>query len=100
MSHPIIAYILKGFPRSSTVLIKAVWLCLSLPRAWEIGPKNVMYKEFLRAGFFRDQVLKSKLIRHQHAHVRVGPTTMEMLAGSLRGFPLSFTAHNPLLISF
>ncbi len=75
------------------VLIEAIWLSFSLRRTWGIEPKKAMYKEFLRAGFIANQVLKSKSIRHLHAHFCHGATTMAMFASSLTGIPFSFTAH-------
>jgi len=75
------------------VLVEAIWLSFSLRRTWGIEPKKSMYKEFLRAGFIGDQVLKSKSIRHLHAHFCHGATTMAMFASSLTGIPFSFTAH-------
>ncbi len=75
------------------VLIEAIWLSFSLRLTWGIEPKKAMYKEFLRAGFIADQVLKTKSIRHLHAHFCHGATTMAMFASSLTGIPFSFTAH-------
>ena len=75
------------------VLIEAIRLSFSLRRTWGFEPKKAMYKEFLRAGYIADQVLKSKSIRHLHAHFCHGATTMAMFASSLTGIPFSFTAH-------
>ncbi len=75
------------------VLLETIWLSFSLRRTWGFEPKKAMYKEFLRAGFIADQVLKSKSIRHLHAHFCHGATTMAMFASSLTGIPFSFTAH-------
>lgn len=56
-------------------------------------PKNVFYKDFLRAGSIARQVIESGTIDHLHAHFCHGSTTMAMFAARMAGVPFSFTAH-------
>jgi len=74
-------------------LADALWLSWHCRKRWMALPKKVFYKDFLRAGFIAEQILRAGNVGHLHAHFCHGATTMAMFASSMTGIPFSFTAH-------
>jgi glycosyltransferase involved in cell wall biosynthesis len=56
-------------------------------------PRKLYLKEFLQAAAIADRLHNSSDVRHLHAHVCHGATTVTWLAAMMTGLPFSFTAH-------
>lgn len=62
------------------------------PSLWSL-PCKAYVKEFLQATALADCLLRSKHVRHLHAHFCHSAATVTWLAAKITGLPFSFTAH-------
>src|SRR3954464_12104032 len=62
-------------------------------RAPLAGPRKIYVKELIQAVALADRLLDPPHVRHPHAHLPHGTTTITGLAACITGLPFSFTGH-------